>query len=143
MVSEFLISFVCLNGRMEAEVSERPQQQVAHHQQQQQPQPQHPLTIFYDGKISVSDVTELQARSILMLANKEMEKRVMTPTGSEPSSPILLQSPHNMYSPGTGLSMKRSLQRFLQKRKNRVQETSPYHHELINVKLSKSSRENK
>lgn len=86
----------------------------------------------------------MQARSILMLANKETERRVMTPTGSEPSSPILLQSPHNnMYSPSTGLSMKRSLQRFLQKRKNRVQETSPYHHELINVKLSKSSRENK
>ncbi|RDX81886.1 Protein TIFY 5A [Mucuna pruriens] len=110
---------------MEAEVSESPQQQDPHHQQQ--PQQHHPLTIFYDGKICVSDVTELQARSILMLANKEMEKRVMTPTGSEPSSPIL-QSPHNMYSPSTGLSMKRSLQRFLQKRKNRVHETYPYHH---------------
>lgn len=67
MVSEFLISFVCLNGRMEAEVSERPQQQVAHHQQQQQPQPQHPLTIFYDGKISVSDVTELQVYTYMLL----------------------------------------------------------------------------
>ncbi|KAG4391197.1 hypothetical protein AAZX31_05G130300 [Glycine max] len=116
-----------LRPMMEAEVSDSPQQQDPHHQQQQQLQ--HPLTIFYDGKICVSDVTELQARSILMLANKETERRVMTPTGSEPSSPILLQSPHNnMYSPSTGLSMKRSLQRFLQKRKNRVQETSPYHH---------------
>ncbi|TKY59805.1 TIFY 5A [Spatholobus suberectus] len=115
-----------LRPMMEAEVNESPQLQDPHHQRPQQPQ-YHPLTIFYDGKICVSDVTELQARSILMLANKEMEKRVMTPTGSEPSSPIL-QSPHNMYSPGTGLSMKRSLQRFLQKRKNRVQETSPYNH---------------
>ncbi|KAK7399938.1 hypothetical protein VNO78_11135 [Psophocarpus tetragonolobus] len=114
-----------LRPMMEAEVSESPQQQDPHLQQQQQPQ--HPFTIFYDGKICVSDVTELQARSILMLANKEIEKRVMTPTGSEPSSPMQ-QSPHNMYSPSTGLSMKRSLQRFLQKRKNRVQETSPYHH---------------
>ncbi|XP_027343284.1 protein TIFY 5A-like [Abrus precatorius] len=105
---------------MEAELNESPQQLD---QQQQQ---HHPLTIFYDGKICVSDVTEHQARSILMLANKETEERVRTPTGSEPSSP-LLQSHHNLYSPGSGLSMKRSLQRFLQKRKNRVQETSPYH----------------
>ncbi|KAK7359475.1 hypothetical protein VNO77_01435 [Canavalia gladiata] len=104
---------------MEAEVNESPQQ--VHHQQQQN----HPLTIFYDGKICVSDVTEYQARSILMLANKEIEERMKTPNGSEPSSP--LQS-HNLHSPGTGLSMKRSLQRFLQKRKNRNQETSPYRH---------------
>ncbi|XP_061373844.1 protein TIFY 5A-like [Gastrolobium bilobum] len=106
---------------MEAEAGESPLQQSHrqdnhHHQNQQQP-----LTIFYDGKICVCDVTELQARYILMHANKEMEQRMKTPTGSEPSSP-------NLYSPGTGLSMKRSLQRFLQKRKNRIQEASPYHH---------------
>ncbi|KAL2343385.1 hypothetical protein Fmac_004670 [Flemingia macrophylla] len=119
----FLVLALLLT-RMEAEVRESPQQQTPHDQHQQQPQQHHPLTIFYDGKICVSDATELQARSILMVANREMEKRVMTA-----SSP-LLQSPHNnnMYSPGTGLSMKRSLQRFLQKRKNRVQETSPYNH---------------
>ncbi|KAK7319131.1 hypothetical protein RJT34_03845 [Clitoria ternatea] len=106
---------------MEAQVSESPQQQDHHHNQQHLP-----FTIFYDGKICVSDVTEYQARSILMFANKEMEERVRTPTGSEPSSPILPPHYNNLYSPGTGLSMKRSLQSFLHKRKNRVQETSPY-----------------
>ncbi|XP_020204360.1 protein TIFY 5A [Cajanus cajan] len=111
-----------LRPLMEAEASESPQQQ-----EPQRPHQYHPFTVFYDGKICVSDVTEFQARSILMVANKEMERRVMTPTGSEPSSPML-QSPHNIYSPSSGLSMKRSLQRFLQKRKNRVQETSPYSH---------------
>lgn len=77
----------------------------------------------------------IQAKSILMLANKEMEERVRTPR-SEPSSPTLLVSSHShyhnhLYTPaGTSLSMKKSLQRFLQKRKNRIQEASPYHLKL-------------
>ncbi|KAI4295466.1 hypothetical protein L6164_035511 [Bauhinia variegata] len=100
-----------------------PQHQCHHRQQQEQEQEQQKLTIFYDGKICVCDVTEFQARAILMLANKESEL-VLTPT-AEASSPT---SQHPLYSPTTGLSMKRSLQRFLQKRKNRLQEGSPYHH---------------
>ncbi|XP_020235600.1 protein TIFY 5A [Cajanus cajan] len=104
-----------------------PMQNYHHRQEQQQP-----LTIFYDGKICVADVTELQAKSILMLANKRMEQRVRTASGSEPSSPTTMQSPNQLYSPGTGtgtgLSMRKSLQRFLHKRKIRAQEASPYHH---------------
>ncbi|XP_061352462.1 protein TIFY 5A [Gastrolobium bilobum] len=105
------------------EDNESPMQNY-HYQQQLQQEQQQKLTIFYDGKICVADVTELQAKSILMLANKKAEERVRTPTstGSEPSSPTVV------YSPGPGLSMKRSLQRFLQKRKIRVQEASPYNH---------------
>ncbi|KAL1288886.1 hypothetical protein HN51_057347 [Arachis hypogaea] len=110
-------------------------------QEERQSQPRQ-ITIFYDGKICVSDVTELQAKSILMLANKKANI-IRTPTtvssSSEPSSsssppppPPLLnsnnQQVYNTTTAGTGLSMKRSLQRFLQKRKNRIQEASPYHH---------------
>ncbi|KAL2473807.1 Protein TIFY 5A [Forsythia ovata] len=85
---------------------------------------QQPLTIFYNGRIlTACDVTELQARSIISLASQEMEKS-NTPPSTGPSSP-LLQS--HLYSP-TGNSMKRSLQRFLQKRKTRAQEAFPYHH---------------
>ncbi|KAA8514910.1 hypothetical protein F0562_018089 [Nyssa sinensis] len=80
---------------------------------------QQQLTIFYEGRVSVCDVTELQARNIIMLASREMEEKLKTP----PASP-LLQSP--VCSPSTGISMKRSLQRFLQKRKHRVQAASPY-----------------
>ncbi|XP_004486286.1 protein TIFY 5A [Cicer arietinum] len=96
---------------------------------------QQPLTIFYDGKICVTDVTEFQAKSILMMANKKLQESVNTPTprGSEPSTPTIVYSPNQLYSPaglgpGPRLSMKRCLQRFLQKRKNRVLEASPYNH---------------
>ncbi|XP_071715341.1 protein TIFY 5A-like [Rutidosis leptorrhynchoides] len=89
------------------------------------------LTIFYDGNISVSNVTDLQARAIIKLASEEMESKWNTNTNttpgsatSEPSSPFML-SPS--LSPITELQMKRSLQRFLQKRKHRLQATSPYH----------------
>ncbi|KAL5097039.1 hypothetical protein RYX36_001366, partial [Vicia faba] len=47
---------------------------------------QRPLTIFYDGKMCFTDVTALQAKSILMLANKKVQETVKTPTGSEPST---------------------------------------------------------
>ncbi|CAJ1962170.1 unnamed protein product [Sphenostylis stenocarpa] len=102
-----------------------PMQNYLHHHHRQEQQ--QPLTIFYDGKICVADVTELQAKSILMLANRKLEERVRTASGSEPSSPTVMQSPTQLHSPGTALSMRKSLQRFLQKRKNRVQEASPYH----------------
>ncbi|XP_073030565.1 protein TIFY 5A-like [Primulina eburnea] len=73
------------------------------------------LTVFYKGEVCVSDVTELQARAIILLASREMEEKS---PGSKLNSPLC--------SPTTGLYMKRSLQRFLQKRKTRSQETSPY-----------------
>ncbi|XP_058728193.1 protein TIFY 5A-like [Vicia villosa] len=89
---------------------------------------QQPLTIFYDGKMCVIDVTEFQAKSILMLANEKVEEIVKTPTWSEASTPTTVESPHQLYSPGHALSMKMSLQRFLQKRKIRIQQASPYNH---------------
>ncbi|CAA2983013.1 TIFY 5A-like [Olea europaea subsp. europaea] len=79
------------------------------------------LTLFCNGKVAVFDVTELQARAIILLANKEME-------GTKPSLDSLLLP--FLQSPLNSLSMKKSLQRYLQKRKTRIQATSPYHHHL-------------
>ncbi|KAL2494470.1 Protein TIFY 5A [Forsythia ovata] len=71
------------------------------------------LTIFYNGNVAVCNVTEFQARLMILLARREMEERS---PGSDPCSPLQLQSP--VHSPPR-LCMKRSLQRFLQKRKTR------------------------
>ncbi|MFS8016022.1 putative transcription factor TIFY family [Helianthus anomalus] len=80
------------------------------------------LTIFYDGKVSVCDVTELQARTIIKLASEETDDQWRRTPGSTTSS-----EPSSSPLASPGLSMKRSLQRFLQKRKHRIQATSPYH----------------
>ncbi|KAJ8538486.1 hypothetical protein K7X08_027707 [Anisodus acutangulus] len=47
-------------------------------------QPQQ-LTMFYNGKLVVSDATELQAKAIIYLASREMEEE----TKKTPSSPLL------------------------------------------------------
>ncbi|GFP81160.1 protein tify 5a [Phtheirospermum japonicum] len=65
----------------------------------------------------------MQARTIIFHASKEMEGKSNNSPGSSPCSPVL-NSP--IYSPTTSLSMKRSLQRFLEKRKARAQAMSPY-----------------
>ncbi|XP_009622676.1 protein TIFY 5A [Nicotiana tabacum] len=90
---------------------------------------QQQLTIFYNGKLVVSDATEFQAKAIIYLASREMEEKTKIRSSiSESSSPISEPSSPFLQSPATNISMKRSLQRFLQKRKNRIQATSPYHH---------------
>ncbi|PON32825.1 Tify domain containing protein [Parasponia andersonii] len=87
---------------------------VLSHQQQ--------VTVFFNGRAFVCDMTEMQARAIILIASREIEERKDT-QGSELALSIWLQS--QLYR-SPGFSMKRSLQRFLQKRKQRSQSSSSY-----------------
>lgn len=133
------------------------------------------MTIFYDGRVCAVEVTELQAKAIISMANQEIlteqQRRdhdrhhhqgsssssnnsnsgatTQCGVGSDHQNPTapaaLLRAAHCQASPAsrqghevaaaapmishaaTGLSMKRSLQQFLQKRKTRAAAVaSPY-----------------
>ncbi|KAL9668417.1 hypothetical protein QQ045_002798 [Rhodiola kirilowii] len=78
---------------------------------------------IYDDKIGAYDVIELQARAILLLASHETERRMCKDARRVDEA----SNVQRLCSPMTGgLSMKRSLQRFLQKRKLRGQARLPY-----------------
>ncbi|KAM7271406.1 hypothetical protein ACFE04_030620 [Oxalis oulophora] len=104
------------NNKMEETNEKIPEEQLKTQQ----------LTIFYNGGVCVSNVTDLQARAIIRLANGgEMDENLSVSRTNYGN----LQSPlnHQMASPNSSaLQMKRSLQRFLQKRKHRAQSASPY-----------------
>ncbi|GAB2228701.1 hypothetical protein Droror1_Dr00022824 [Drosera rotundifolia] len=114
------------------------QLQYGNFQQQQHLLRPQQMTIFYDGSVSVCNVTELQARTIIGLAARGAEERR---TSSSPIAPLPSTSaPVQIFPlvslpaapappdtpPGAALSMKRSLQLFLQKRNNRAQAAAPY-----------------
>ncbi|KAJ0989428.1 hypothetical protein J5N97_007784 [Dioscorea zingiberensis] len=107
------------------------------------------ITIFYGGQVCVSDVTDLQAKAIICMAkgssgvtmDQEKQEQQMEPCSSNSRSPPV--SPHavapqqQLHNPE--LSMKRSLQRFLQKRKTRIDSSSPYaahKHSLLSLRSS-------
>ncbi|ONK65155.1 uncharacterized protein A4U43_C07F34260 [Asparagus officinalis] len=125
------------NSSMSSTVTDwlRNDPQYHHHQHQQQ---QHflqrqQITFFYNGNICVGDVTEIQARAIICMAKKETAEGTTEKNKEIPSSsqfrPAVSPTPATDLGPplmSPGLSMKRSLQRFLQKRKTRMDAASPY-----------------
>ncbi|CAL9077976.1 unnamed protein product [Musa acuminata var. zebrina] len=99
-----------------------------HHQQQQQ---QQQITLLYDGRICACDVTEMQARAIIAMAKREMDGHMKKTTQAhrqpiESSLPPSSPRPVERLLINPELSMKRSLQRFLHKRKSRLHALSPY-----------------
>ncbi|XP_009790070.1 protein TIFY 5A [Nicotiana tabacum] len=80
------------------------------------------ITIFYNALDGECDTSELQALAILCHARGEMEEKYNT-SASNLKAPSLQFQLHSPY----GLSLRKSLQRFLQKRKERrIQAANPY-----------------
>ncbi|KAF8040958.1 hypothetical protein BT93_B3007 [Corymbia citriodora subsp. variegata] len=87
-----------------------------------------PMTIFYNGKMTIVDVPPVMAENILKLAMEECCKC------SEPDKPAIAMPPPSnqhqwleslhIYLP---MARRKSLQRFLEKRKERLTSASPYH----------------
>ncbi|KAL8460950.1 hypothetical protein ACS0TY_032449 [Phlomoides rotata] len=84
------------------------------------------LTVFYNGMVASCDATEFQAKAIISLANREEFKNNNSTARSAPCSPQVASPDYSPTTINNGLSMKRSLQRFLEKRKTRAHSLSPY-----------------
>ncbi|KAH0460146.1 hypothetical protein IEQ34_010809 [Dendrobium chrysotoxum] len=101
--------------------------------------------MLYGGQACVGDVTEIQmmgkyidlvkemqARAIICMVRREMKEMMGSSSqssslvGSTWSDPLPPPSFSEPLLSNPGLSMKRSLQRFLQKRKARVYDSIPY-----------------
>ncbi|KAB2043509.1 hypothetical protein ES319_D01G022000v1 [Gossypium barbadense] len=84
-----------------------------------------PLTIFYNGTVSVINVPRDKAESIFKLAVKGSSKNIESVDSSKAANPSSDQQ--NLLEARNGdlpIARRKSLQRFLEKRKERL--TSPY-----------------
>ncbi|KAG6577084.1 Protein TIFY 5A, partial [Cucurbita argyrosperma subsp. argyrosperma] len=88
---------------------------------------QQQIMVFYNGTLSLCDFTELQARAILWVASRE--RRSNNSRWTDPEWLSLLQMPKSGNGNGNAsFPIKKSLQRFLQRRKaRRIRSMSPYH----------------
>ncbi|XP_050371894.1 protein TIFY 9 [Argentina anserina] len=94
-----------------------------------------PMTIFYGGSVSVFDVTPDKFESIMKLAMEEKIKAARAAyRPQEPKQPKLVnvEDPLNEDLP---IARRKSLERFLEKRKERLNTVSPYgcHTDLLGV----------
>ncbi|CAL9135554.1 unnamed protein product [Musa textilis] len=94
-------------------------------EQQRRQTQQKKMTIFYQGRVCVCDATEMQARAIISMAKREMEDTVTTKQQRQSKEEESSSRAVALQVLDPGLSMKRSLQRFLQKRKARVSDATP------------------
>ncbi|GAB4840642.1 hypothetical protein Ancab_021409 [Ancistrocladus abbreviatus] len=109
----------------------------SYHQQKQQ------MTIFYGGRMCVSDVTELQGRALICLAKEEVQgssgdSKFRTNSSSNLQQKLLYNSPAPAPAPApvAAFVMRRSLQQFLQKRNQRIRTAaSPYHYKKVGLHL--------
>ncbi|KAL7608219.1 protein TIFY 9 [Lactuca sativa] len=97
-----------------------------------------PLTIFYNGTVSVFDVSPIQAENIMKLAESGslgyktvVESTLVKPTTVSNQNPAV----GGALNKDLPLSRKKSLRRFLEKRKERQVSASPYAYSQENASL--------
>ncbi|KAK4755471.1 hypothetical protein SAY87_009228 [Trapa incisa] len=87
---------------------------------------QQEITIVYNGRACSFDLTELQARAIILMASRRVRATSISDGARcfrAASAP--LKEGNRLYIP-RGLSIKRSLQSFLRDRERRAKAASPY-----------------
>ncbi|KAJ3685844.1 hypothetical protein LUZ61_015008 [Rhynchospora tenuis] len=108
------------------------------------------MTIFFNGEMRVFDVTETQARAIICSAMQQIENEKKQQIQQKNTNNKMSQHKHEHNTDNSAtsqaipapiqpseLSMKRSLQRFLQKRKARMAATTPYSpKQMLSLSLS-------
>ncbi|KAJ4781541.1 Jasmonate ZIM-domain protein 12b [Rhynchospora pubera] len=106
------------------------------------------MTMFFNGEMRVFDVTEAQARAIICSAMQQIENEKKQLIHENDTNNKMSQHKHEQSTDNSAkavsppiqpseLSMKRSLQRFLQKRKARMAATSPYSpKQMLSLSLS-------
>lgn len=97
------------------------------------------LTIFYKGTMRVYDMSAQKAQAIMALAGNMMDSPADNPTTAASSRHLSLLSTSTLRHTGCldiPMARQQSLQRFLEKRKDRLSSSAPYRRVFMSEQLA-------